>query len=441
MKAKIKAHKKLVIVLAIVLIIVVAGVVGFFMWKKNAKPVETTDMVPQAFTLQKQDLSNAISTKGTVESANVTEVTTEVTSAIKELNVELGEHVEKGQVLCTFDGQSIQEQISELESQNNQSKKASDLAKQQAQRALATAQAQVQEKQAALEEANKTFASIKQLVENSGMSSDQMANATALTDAQNAVMSAQANLDAANDAVNEAQATVEDANAPVADSNKELAKLKKQLSQLTVVAEQSGIITQLNVSKGSIPNGTLMRIEDDKDLKVNVSIKEKDILKLSQGQKATIVSDAIGEEQQFKGEVDKVVNFATMVQGQDGAATGGYSATIKVEPGTPLLLGMNVRVDIMLVEGGDSLAVPYDAIIDEGDAQYVLLAKQNKDGKFKLSKVKVETGDSNDYYTAITSDKLKEGDTIMSFPEGMEDGQILDEVITPENEIMSEEEE
>ena len=105
-----------------------------------------------------------------------------------------------------------------------------------------------------------------------------------------------------------------------------------------MVASQSGVITQLNVSKGSIPaNGSLMRIEDDTTLKVNVNIKEKDILKLAAGQKASISADAIGSDQVFSGTVDKVVNFASKSAASDGSSsTSGYSATIALEAGTPL---------------------------------------------------------------------------------------------------------
>lgn len=427
---KIKQHKKLTIV--ILILILLAGVVGFFVYKGKATPTPETQMPGgiQAFKLAKQDMSSSISTSGTVESASVVEVTTEVVSPIKELNVALGDHVEKGQVLCTFDDQEIRQQIAELESQNAAAQQADELSRQRAQRALEQAQAQAQSKAAAAEEAKKVYESVNKMV--GDKDKEVQEKAEALVQAQQALQAAQSEYEAAQQAQQEAQFALETLGTTATDT-KELNQLRQQLNHLTVVAEQSGMITQLNVSKGSIPNGPLMRIEDDKNLAVNVNIKEKDILKLATGQKATIKSDAIGTDETFKGTVDKVINFASAATTGEGAQTSGYSATVAVEPGTPLLLGMSVKVEIMLNEEGKHPAVPYDAILKEDDGKtYVYLAKKQDSGMYKVKKVEVTTGTSNDYYTVISSKKLKEGDVIINYPQEVSDGDEV-EVYFPED--------
>lgn len=427
---KIKQHKKLTIV--ILILILLAGAVGFFVYKGKAAPTAETQMPGgiQAFKLAKQDMSSSISTSGTVESASVVEVTTEVVSPIKELNVALGDHVEKGQVLCTFDDQEIRQQIAELESQNAAAQQADELSRQRAQRALEQAQAQAQSKAAAAEEAKKVYESVNKMV--GDKDKEVQEKAEALVQAQQALQAAQSEYEAAQQAQQEAQFALETLETTATDT-KELNQLRQQLNHLTVVAEQSGMITQLNVSKGSIPNGPLMRIEDDKNLAVNVSIKEKDILKLATGQKATIKSDAIGTEETFKGTVNKVINFASATTSGDGTQAMGYSATVAVEPGTPLLLGMSVKVEIMLNEEGKHPAVPYDAILKEDDGKtYVYLAKKQDSGMYKVKKVEVTTGTSNDYYTVISSKKLKEGDVIINYPQEVSDGDEV-EVYFPED--------
>ena len=427
---KIKQHKKLTIV--ILILILLAGAVVFFVYKGKAAPTAETQMPGgiQAFKLAKQDMSSSISTSGTVESASVVEVTTEVVSPIKELNVALGDHVEKGQVLCTFDDQEIRQQIADLESQNAAIQQADELSRQRAQRALEQAQAQTQSKAAAAEEAKKVYESVNKMV--GDKDKEVQEKAEALVQAQQALQAAQSEYEAAQQAQQEAQFALETLETTAADT-KELNQLRQQLNHLTVVAEQSGMITQLNVSKGSIPNGPLMRIEDDKNLAVNVSIKEKDILKLATGQKATIKSDAIGTDETFKGTVDKVINFASAATTGEGAQTSGYSATVAVEPGTPLLLGMSVKVEIMLNEEGKHPAVPYDAILKEDDGKtYVYLAKKQDSGMYKVKKVEVTTGTSNDYYTVISSKKLKEGDVIINYPQEVSDGDEV-EVYFPED--------
>lgn len=428
MLEKIKKHKKLTIAIVVIVIIAIVSGILVHRMRQSASEITQVDSGIQAFTLQKQDMSNSVSTSGTVESSNVTEVTTEVSSAIKELNVSLGDHVEKGQVLCTFDDEQIRQQIADLEKQNSATKKASDNTKQKAQRAVETAQAQANAKAAALAAAQNDYQTIQNLLGSSDQSAEE--KASALAQAQANLQSAQSEYDAAQSAVTSAQEALEDASGTTADTgSSDLTKLYQQLNNLTVVAEQSGIITQLNVSKGSIPtNGSLMRIEDDSSLMVNVNIKEKDILKLAQGQKASITSDAIGSDQVFSGTVDKVVNFASKNSGSDGSSSsGGYSATITLEPGTPLLLGMSVNVEILLNEEGEQLAVPYDAIAQDDDGtSYVYVGKAQDNGKYKIKKVTVTTGISNDYYTAISSDDLSEGDTIINYPTDVSEGDEVD---------------
>ena len=435
MLEKIKKHKKLVIVLVVIVIVaIVAGIVVTKM-KNNAGEITKEENGIQAFSLAKQDMTSSVSTSGTVESGNVTEVTTEVNSAIKELNVSLGDHVEKGQVLCTFDDEEIKQQIADLEKQNGAAQKANASTIQKAQRAVDTASAQVNAKTAALAAAQNDYQTIQNMLGNGDQSAEN--KSAALASAQANVQSAQGELDGANQSLIAAQEALEDAkNTTVDNSSSSDHQLRQQLNNLTVVASQS-VITQLNVSKGSIPaNGSLMRIEDDTTLKVNVNIKEKDILKLAAGQKASISSDAIGSDQVFSGTVDKVVNFASKSAASDGSgstSTSGYSATIALEPGTPLLLGMSVNVEILLNEEGEQLAVPYDAISQDDDgSSYVMVGEKKDNGKYKVKKVTVTPGVSNNYYTAITSDDLKEGDTIINYPYEVEEGEEV-ELYFPEN--------
>lgn len=429
---KIKEHKKLTIV--ILVIILVAGVGGFFFYKSKSASADSEQMNSgtQAFKLTKQDMSSSISTSGTVESANVVEVTTDVTSPVKELKVALGDYVEKGQVLCTFDGEEIKQQIAELENQKAAAQKADQLSKEKAQRAVDQAKAQVAAKAATVEEAKKTYEAVKQLVGGSDTSGEQTAEA--LVQAQQALQAAQSEYEMAQQNQQEAQYTLDTLGTSATD-NKELNKLYQQLNHLTVVAEQSGLITQLNVSKGSIPSGPLMKIEDDKNLVVKVNIKEKDILKLSKDQKASIKCDAIGTDETFKGTVDKVINFASSSTSAEGAQTSGYSATVVVEPGTPLLLGMSVKVEILLNEEGEHLAVPYDAIaVDDDGNSYVYVAKKQDNGMYKVKRVDVTTGTSNDYYTAVSSKKLKENDVIINYPMEVSEGDEI-EIYIPEEEM------
>nr|MCR5546081.1 efflux RND transporter periplasmic adaptor subunit [Lachnospiraceae bacterium] len=154
---------------------------------------------------------------------------------------------------------------------------------------------------------------------------------------------------------------------------------------------------------------------------------EKDIVKLKEGMKATITSNAL-PDQEVSGEITQVINFAsadTQTTSTDdmGTSSGAsYSANINIDPGSSLLLGMSVKVNIMISNEGSSLAVPYDSIgEDENGETYVFRGNDNGDGTYTIEKVAVTKGASNDYYTAIEGD-VAEGDYIVLYPYMVEEG-------------------
>ena len=47
---------------------------------------------------------------------------------------------------------------------------------------------------------------------------------------------------------------------------------------------------------------------------------------------------------------------------------------------------------------------------------------EQENGKYQVERVTVTTGVSNDYYTAVTSDELQEGDVIINYPMDVTEG-------------------
>lgn len=426
MLTKIGRHKKAVVVISVLAVIAVILAFALKLLGNNIGEMAGPNQeLQQAFRLEKQDLSTSIACVGTVESANVIEVTSEVSSQVTQLNVSLGDHVEKGDVLCLLDDTAIRRQIQELENRKAAAKAEENAARQKAKSALDQAETQ-------LNAASQTQANIQALY-------DKVMRGEVAGDAETVaeqLIAAQAEYASCMQAVSDAREALNSVAAVQTGEDTELSALYEQLNQLTITADQSGIITQLNVSKGSAASGTLMRIEDDKNLKVNVSIKEKDIMKLSEGLRAVIRSDAVGEDQNFEGTVYRVINFASPGSSSDGTPVSGYSATVALEPGVPLLLGMTVKVEIILNEAAEQLAVPYDAIAqDESGKDYIYKASEGKDGKYLTERVYVTTGIANEYYTEILTDELQEGDLILNYPEDVTEGERI-ELYLPEEQML-----
>ena len=107
--------KKSKIVLGIVIaaaVVVIAGIaVAVFAFSQQEKAPFVNNTV-----LSKGDVSNSISATGKVESKNTSYVRSSATYEIEEVNVEVGDKVNVGDVLCTIDDSSIKTQIAIAES-------------------------------------------------------------------------------------------------------------------------------------------------------------------------------------------------------------------------------------------------------------------------------------------------------------------------------------
>ena len=434
MEKKKKFKKRKVIIPVVVILVLLDIIMNLFFGS-----TEVTSIVYDGEQVQKyemHDLSSTINVSGKIESQNVSDVTTELTTKVKQLNVALGDHVNEGDVLLVFDDSEIREQISELESQISDGDRLiakeieiaeRDLAytKNESTRRINAANDVVTRAQTAYDNAVSTY--------NKASEPDEKAVAKQIMDeALNSLNIAKAEYEEIKAATDQANQSAQDAvdlknmsNTSNSEVTKQLSRLYRQLDEVTVKAGQSGIITVLNIAQGGIPNGVLMRIEDNTKLKVKVNINEKDITKISEGLETTIKSDAL-EGEQYEGTISKVINFASAISQSTliSEAETGYSAEVLVEEGSKFLLGMSAKVEIKLNSTGEKLSVAYDSIAGD-DSPYVYKAEPSGN-KYKVTKVSVTIGEQNDYFTEISSPDLKEGDLIFSYPDTVTEGDVVE---------------
>ena len=101
-------RKKKVLIIIGVLAAVAVGVMVF-------RPTDTgTIALPVELSpLQKTTLRSTISTNGNVESTDSVNVYTNLTYPVKDILVEVGDHVNEGDVLCVLDSEDLQQQITQ----------------------------------------------------------------------------------------------------------------------------------------------------------------------------------------------------------------------------------------------------------------------------------------------------------------------------------------
>ena len=103
-----KLHKKFTALL--VVLALAAAILLRFLPQRGAAQGSTVSFV-RTTTLQKTSLENSVSTTGTVESANVSTVTTDLKYTVKSVNVQVGDTVQAGDVICTLDTEDLEKQI------------------------------------------------------------------------------------------------------------------------------------------------------------------------------------------------------------------------------------------------------------------------------------------------------------------------------------------
>ena len=412
-----KKKKKKVLIIVLVIVALLAVLIGTAVHNVT-KAVEMVMNTVEVEPVQLRDLSDTISLKGTIAGASSTNVTSKAVAEITAMNVQVGDIVQEGDVLCTLDSASIEEKIADLEKSVSNAQAVSSINSQQTQTAV----------QQALEDQETQLASAQRQVDdaqtNYNVAETQYNNGEidfpTLLASKRALESAKASYDATlestNRAIENAQLQVEldkykDSDASSKDT---LDSLREQLADCEVVAPCSGVVTSVNVRVGDI-NGekvTILTIEDTSSLKLVATVDEADILKLQEGMAATVTADATGEEK-INGTVSRVVRVKSQSTGGTDATAGGYSVEITID-NKDLLIGMAAKAKVMLKEKGEVLAIPYDLIqYDEDGNAFVLVAEAGEDGSATAVRKNIEVGEEVDYYTEIIGGDLKEGDMLI----------------------------
>lgn len=476
-----KKKKKGIIIFIVAVVFLLCGIGIKISISRNISELSNNVLMNQVETqaIEYRDISNYISVSGNVESENLLKITSTVNAKILSLNVELGSHVNEGDILCVFDSSDFQQQYDTLLKTMENSKNLDnnthkinqrnlEKAKQDKEISLAQAQRNIDNAISARDKAYQKESDIVNSLNQAYVDRDGTRDFLGtvnqeespeiyadtlqkLQELELTVKTKEETLDAVREQLSAYDEAVQSAydsysaverNADttiqsyqdIIDSEKfqqnsdyetELKKIKDEINACTVRATKSGIITSLNVAEGSIPTtDALMTIEDTNAVKIKVQINEADILNVHEGMTAVVKTSATGDNE-YNAVVSRVVNIYTSDM---ATGAGGYSAEITLDDtaSTDLLIGMNAKVRIVLDEKKNVLAVPYDSIItDENGKSHILLAVKDGEGVTKAKSVDIEKGIEGTYYTEIISADVHDGDVLVSKPDNYHDGDIL----------------
>ena len=146
-------HKKALIAAVLILAVAVAGL-WYFRMRRPALPAAAQGgSYVRTVTLQKGNLDDSISASGTVESSDVSNVTTDLKYTVKTVNVQVGDMVEAGDVICTLDTESLEKSIEKAKEALADSMAQAEKTYQKAQESLAEAQTKTSEAKTDMNEA------------------------------------------------------------------------------------------------------------------------------------------------------------------------------------------------------------------------------------------------------------------------------------------------
>ena len=205
--------------------------------------------------------------------------------------------------------------------------------------------------------------------------------------------------------------------------------MQEQIDACTILAPADGVVTQLNISEGSIPlNNNLMMIENTSDLIIRGKVSESDILRISEGMKCEIKTSATKDDI-VAGSVKRIERILS--SGTDASASG-YTVEISIDdPKSKLLIGMSATAKIIVNKLENAISIPYDAVRGgENEGYFVFTAEEtDQPNMVKIVRKDIEIGFEGDYFVELKKGDLKEGDIVFtdSFDSSttLEEGKII----------------
>lgn len=449
-KFSIKINKKSITIAFLVILILVGLLVKIIInFNDGLKKDQYTFLV-------KRDDINSLEVKGQVESnysvdicANANDVGYEV----KDINVKVGDKVKLGDLLATLDTSQIEKDVKyaqedaettsedakiKLEGAKREYENSLNLYNNGQNQDLITAQANLNSSSITLENAQKDYDNNKVLLQAEAISQNEFNQyEKALKKAQSdyeqnekaleAVKSKlQSDLDNEKNKYEEAQAAANDNT-----KNTQLEIKQKQLDDCKITAPCDGTITVKNIEIGSLPSGTLFKIQDLNNVDVNVTVKEVNIPDITVGQKAIIKTDSL-KNQTLEGEVLSIEPVAKndskdALELNDDSIDkeAEYNVKIKInEVSDKLKVGMKARVNIILEEKEDAYVVSSNSIINNNDDHSIYVAEK-QDKQYVIKEIPVSLGTEGDYDVEIIGDELSDGLIVINDPMKYKVGQVV----------------
>lgn len=415
-----KGNKKKVVIICVIVVLVLAAILATQVL--GGGDGEMAPMVATA-TVERGDIRQEISIKGTVKGKETANISSGLTAEVATVQVQVGDKVTQGQVLATLKQEEDQSQ-EQKNLQRKQEKRDLQAQYDTAKINLDSARAALESAQKAMSTAKETMDSHKLLFDSGAISKTEYDSAvTAYDNTVSAYESAQAALESSQISLSNIDARLKD---PYIDN-------KINTDQYIIKSPINGTVTRVNTNPGlsassTTDNQPMFVIEDLSGLQMKVSINEFDINKVSIGQEVTIEADIL-EGRTVSGVVSDI--------SPTGELKAGSSSNEMVIPvvididaeQSGLMAGVTAKATILTDKKENVLVIPIDGVLQDPETGESSVFVVDKEGKLK--QVPVTVGLESNLTVEVSSDQLKEGDTIVLAPTySMTDGmQVMPQTV------------
>lgn len=405
----------------ITLIIVALGALAYTF----LKPEETTPNYLTA-TVEVGDIENNVMASGKVKALNTVDVGAQVSGEVKRLYVEVGDEVQKGDLIAQIDQVTQKNNLSNEQASLEQSEAALQSAQAESlskQAALKSAYSDLASRQSELKQAQSDFARLQDLVAIDAISQQEYdTQATSVETAKAAVANARAAIDTAKAAIATTEANINSQQAALRKSRTNVSTAEEDLSYTTIRAPISGTVVSITTEQGTTVNAnqtapTLVTLADLSTVRINAQISEADVINVSAGMPAYF--NIIGNpDKQYDATLTAIEPAPEQISSTSSTDAAIYYVGYVEVPNPDRLfrIDMTAQIYIIVNEAKNTLLVP-STVIQEKQAKE---KGKSTTGKFvrvlkddgTVEERTVEVGIDNRVNAQILSG-LKEGEEVI----------------------------
>ncbi|TXD97428.1 HlyD family efflux transporter periplasmic adaptor subunit [Psychrobacter frigidicola] len=396
-----KLSKKSAIKWAIIALIVIAlGALAY----KTLKP---KDIQPNYLTAIAEigDIENNVMASGKVKALNTVDVGAQVSGEVKRLFVEVGDEVQKGDLIAQIDQVTQKNNLSNEQASLEQSEAAIQSARAEAlsrEAGLKSAYADLASRQSDLKQAQSDFGRLQSLVAIDAISQQEYdTQATRIDTAKSAVASARASIDTANAAIATTKANINSQQAALRKSQTNVDTAQEDLSYTTIRAPMAGTVVSVTTEQGTTVNAnqsapTIVTLADLSTVRINAQISEADVINVQANM--PVYFNIIGNpDQKYDATLKAVEPAPERISDTSSTDAAIYYVGYIEVPNTErrFRIDMTAQVYIVINQAKDALLIPSAALQPIGKSKKPTGAEKDNNS-VKGSGNKANSEDTND---------------------------------------------